>query len=557
MTPSNLRSPSRLALLLIVLVAAAVVGSACAGSSSDHGHDDDHGHGEEHGDHQDEADHHEDGDHHDEADHHQDGDHHHDEGESWAVTVWGDHFEIFPETDALVAGEAAGSHVHVTILDGFAPLTEGRVDIILTRSGDEQVFSASEPIRPGIYQIDVAPTETGDYDLSFRVAAASGEEMISGGRVRVGTDDDPGGLIEDSGHAEHVPASEPESFLKEPQWNTEFATEWVREGSFARSLEGLAVARPAAGGEAWITAPVEALVQPTPWPYVGQPFDAGETIFRLAPSVPAARSLAELQADVDAAQQELAAADSRLARLEKLLEVEATSVREVEDARTRAGVAKARHDASRADLEAARAARQGRVSSAALRITAPFPGRMAAIEATPGASAAAADRLARLVRTDVVWLSVALPPSAASEVSAGISGIVLGDAHRVSGDEARLVSVAPGVDPDTGKLDVLVEIPGETVPLGSTWNAQILLASDEQGIVIPTSALVDDGGESVVYLQLGGESFVRQPVDVTARQGDRALVEGLLPGQRLVTQGGDSIRRSSLMASGAGHGHVH
>lgn len=528
-------------LVLNLVLALALFGLfAACGEKSEHGHEDQHSHDDEHG-HEDEH------------------------GESWSVTAWGERYELFPEIDGLVAGEVAEAHTHVTILDGFAPLTDGTVSIVLTGSGgDEQTFSTTEPIRPGIYQIEVAPRASGEFDLAFRVETAAGDETIPGGRVRVGTADKPGGLVSApsllSGPA-GTTGTEPVSFLKEPQWQDTFATAWVREGTFARSLEGLAEARPAAGGEAWITAPVEALVEARPWPYVGQAFDAGETIFRLAPSVSPARSLAGLEADVDAARQELDAAESRLARLEQLLEVEATSDREVEDARTRVGVAKARHDAARSDLDAARAAREGRGGGSALQVKAPFAGRVAAVEATPGAAAAASEKLARLVRTDVVWLSVALPPDAASKLSKGFAGVMLGDSHLISGDEARLVSVAPGVDPATGKLQVLVEIPGETpggrVPLGSTWDAQILLDSDVPGIVIPTSALVDDGGETVVFLQLGGESFVRQSVDVVARQGDRALVNGLVPGQRLVTLGADSIRRSSLMASGAGHGHMH
>jgi hypothetical protein len=61
----------------------------------------------------------------------------------------------------------------------------------------------------------------------------------------------------------------------------------------------------------------------------------------------------------------------------------------------------------------------------------------------------------------------------------------------------------------------------------------------------------------VVYLQLSGESFARQEVDVLERQGDRLLVDRLVAGQRLVDSGGEAIRRSSLMASGEAHGHVH
>jgi hypothetical protein len=46
-------------------------------------------------------------------------------------------------------------------------------------------------------------------------------------------------------------------------------------------------------------------------------------------------------------------------------------------------------------------------------------------------------------------------------------------------------------------------------------------------------------------------------VEVVARQGAVALVEGLVAGQRLVTRGGDAIRRAALMSSGEAHGHMH
>ena len=93
--------------------------------------------------------------------------------------------------------------------------------------------------------------------------------------------------------------------------------------------------------------------------------------------------------------------------------------------------------------------------------------------------------------------------------------------------------------------------------LGSTVAAQILSTEELSGVVVPASALVDDGGVTVAYLQLSGESFVRQEVTVLERQGDRVLVDHLVPGQRLVTRGGDAIRRSSLMSSGEAQGHVH
>jgi len=107
-------------------------------------------------------------------------------------------------------------------------------------------------------------------------------------------------------------------------------------------------------------------------------------------------------------------------------------------------------------------------------------------------------------------------------------------------------------------VTVLLEAPSTAgLTLGTVLNAQVLLSETREGIVVPASALVDDGGVSVVYLQLSGESFARQEVEILERQGERVLVAGLTPGQRLVTRGGESIRRSSLMAGGGAHGHIH
>ena len=86
---------------LSAALAALLGATAC--SERDHGPGADHDHGSESHDHAEAA-----------------------EGpEPWAVTAWGDRYEIFPEVDPLVAGRAAESHTHVTTLADFSPLTEG------------------------------------------------------------------------------------------------------------------------------------------------------------------------------------------------------------------------------------------------------------------------------------------------------------------------------------------------------------------------------------------------------------------------------------------------
>ena len=80
------------------------------------------------------------------------------EGDSWAVTAWGDRFEIFAETDGLEVGATSIAFTHVTVLDGFAALTEGTVSVVLLGAGGgETVFSIDRMTRPGIFSVQGGP----------------------------------------------------------------------------------------------------------------------------------------------------------------------------------------------------------------------------------------------------------------------------------------------------------------------------------------------------------------------------------------------------------------
>ena len=488
--------------------------------------------------------------------------------EAWTVTALGERFEVFPEIDALEVGHAAMAHTHVTRLADFGPLVEGTVEIVLVDGEGEQVFRAGESADPGHFLVEVTPRRTGEADLLFRIDDGAGIEEIPAGRVRVGAADQPEGLIQ----APELPAGsdggEPVAFIKEQQWQGRFATAWVEEGHLALSVSGVATFRPPAGGESTVTAQVDGVVQPPggarSWPFVGRRVERDAPLFRVVPLVASERSLATLEGELEALAVELESARSRSTRLRELLALEAVSEREVEETGVRARTLEARHRAAERDLESARSSREGGAEGAGISLKAPFSGRIAAVSTTPGATVAAGDALARLVRTDVVWIEVALPPQDARRLAAaGLRGVVLDDPESgpVRIDEGlSLVSVSPELSPRTGTVTVLVEAPGLAgtgFALGSTVAAQVLMAGEESGIVVPASALVDDGGVPVVFLQLSGEDFQRQTVTVLGRQGDEVLVGGLAPGQRLVTRGGDAIRRSSLMASGEAHGHVH
>ncbi len=490
------------------------------------------------------------------------------EDASWSVTAWSEHYELFAETDPLIAGREAPSHAHFTYLPDFSALDEGSVTGILRApDGREESFLAPKPLRAGIFNVVFKPAREGTYDLIFRVGNRKASEDISAGRVRVGSEASPGNLVELPPGApdEKTSAGEPVGFLKEQQWRAEFATEWAEEGTLKRELRASGTVLPSAGGEATLTAPADGVVTAAGWPHPGLDVGKGTPLFVLTPRVSADQSLAGLRADVTELEAELGTAQTRLRRLRDLLAVEATSGREVEEAEARVKGLEARLEAARRNRAAALAVRGGAAAGPeSFRIASPIAGRVAEVAVSPGQFVSAGTPLGRVVRTSPVWIELAFQPDQAAALSsqapAGLS------VRRWAGEEPfliqpedlRLVSRAPEVG-SNGMVPVILELRKgvDLLRLGSRVEAGVMLPEDLTGILIPASSLIDDSGIEVVYVQLGGESFDRREVQVEARQGPHALVRGIAAGERIVTKGGNAIRRSSLLGSGAVEGHVH
>ncbi|HEX6903854.1 MAG TPA: efflux RND transporter periplasmic adaptor subunit [Thermoanaerobaculia bacterium] len=489
------------------------------------------------------------------------------EAESWAVTAWSEHYELFAETDPLIAGQEAPSHAHFTYLPDFSALNEGTVTGILRGAdGGEETFLSPKPLRAGIFNVIFKPAREGTYDLVFRVRNAKASEDIPAGRVRVGSAASPGGLAAPPPNApdEKAATGAPVGFLKEQQWRTAFATEWAREGALKQGLRVSGTVRPSAGGDAALTAPVDGVVTAARWPHPGLDVGRGTPLFVLTPRVSADQSLAELRADVTALEAELGTAQARLKRLEDLLAVEATSRREVEEEEARVKGLQARLEAARGKSAAAVAIRGGGAGPESFRIVSPIAGRVAEVAVSPGQFVAAGAPLGRVVRTSPVWIELALQPDQAAALSSQApAGLALRrwageEPFVIQGEDLRLVSRAPEVA-SAGTVTVILEVRRgvDQLRLGSRVEADVLLPGELSGIVVPASSLVDDSGIEVIYVQLGGESFDRREVQVAAREGALVLVRGIVAGERIVTQGGNAIRRSSLLGSGTVEGHVH
>ena len=124
--------------------------------------------------------------------------------------------------------------------------------------------------------------------------------------------------------------------------------------------------------------------------------------------------------------------------------------------------------------------------------------------------------------------------------------------------DGRLVYIASVIDPDSRTLQVRYDVPNHHGVLRVDMFADVLIETGvkENALAVPIEAVVDDNGETVVYVQKGGESFARRSVSVGLREGDLVEVErGLSPGDRVVTKGAYLLRLSTLSGSIQGHHH--
>jgi RND family efflux transporter MFP subunit len=124
----------------------------------------------------------------------------------------------------------------------------------------------------------------------------------------------------------------------------------------------------------------------------------------------------------------------------------------------------------------------------------------------------------------------------------------------------RLVFIGGVVDPDSRTVAVRYEVDNEENLLRVGMFADVMIETDrrENAFVVAEEAVVDDSGETIVYVQTGGESFERRPVQLGIRDGnDVEIRRGLAGGERVVIEGAYAIRLSTLTGGVPEHHHHH
>jgi len=246
-------------------------------------------------------------------------------------------------------------------------------------------------------------------------------------------------------------------------------------------------------------------------------------------------------------------------RLERLLAIEAIAAKRVVDAISRERLAQAELNAAEQRAATYHGATGG------IPLKSPIAGTVVAVSGSPGAAVAAGQTIVHVVALDKLWLDAQVPetelarfisPSGAFFRIDGAAGATVLEVGR----NARLVAFGGLVDKDTRTVPAILEFdnPGGALRAGMNLQARLFTGRSLKGVAIPVSALVDDGGQSVAYVQKEGESFERRMVEAGPRDGDWvAIKSGIASGERVVHRGAYQVRLAASQPAVAGHGHAH
>ncbi|MGY6274241.1 efflux RND transporter periplasmic adaptor subunit [Methylomonas sp. MgM2] len=173
-------------------------------------------------------------------------------------------------------------------------------------------------------------------------------------------------------------------------------------------------------------------------------------------------------------------------------------------------------------------------------ITTPIAGVIQSLDVRAGMTLNQGQSLARINGLGTVWLEVAVPEAQVTGLHVGDSAKVRLTAFPARDFYGRVFEIVPTLNPGSRTGRVRIELPNPGQFLRPGQSAQVLLtsASEEQGLAVPTEAVIRTGKRSLVMVALEQGRYRPQEVRLGREIGNKTvIVAGLKPGQEIVSSG--------------------
>ena len=194
--------------------------------------------------------------------------------------------------------------------------------------------------------------------------------------------------------------------------------------------------------------------------------------------------------------------------------------------------------------------KQKRSADGSFQLVAQQAGRILHDQFIVGEYVEAGYELMVIADESTMWVEARVAPGVAGKINVGNSAEILLDKQRLS---AKVIQLHHTLDEVTRTSAVRIEVANDNDQLhaGMFVNALIITSNKNRALQIPEAAVLrsSDGDWQVMVEQEGAGEFKGVEVEVKSVSNGNAVIEGIEPGTRVVTQGAFFIQ-SELAKSG-------
>ena len=386
--------------------------------------------------------------------------------------------------------------------------------------------------------------------------------------VRIGSIETPE-PVEPAEETEAAGADGTVSFLMEQQWLIRMKLAQAESALLAPQVRAVGRVVPAPRHHAVVAPPVGGIVSTSALPQLGQRIRQGEIVARVteSPTAAEAASLRVEQTRVEAerrrltearveASERLSFARSDAERARRLLERGAYSQRQADQAETESRSA----GANLAAMDAELAALESDAVAMTYDVRSPISGTVVQLSKRAGERVGAGEAILEVIDTATVWLEAPVFERDLDSLSERPMATFTTPAF--PGREFRAATVIDAgdvIDEGTRAAMFVFEVPNPDglLRVGMQANVRMDAGTPSPTLTVPPEAVLDNEGQKIVYVLLSGETFQRRTVTVGDEYGDRiAILSGLEPGDRVVTQGAYQLKLQELEPADPG-AHTH
>ena len=192
----------------------------------------------------------------------------------------------------------------------------------------------------------------------------------------------------------------------------------------------------------------------------------------------------------------------------------------------------------------------------------PLAGTVVGVSVVAGVFVEPGQELVHLVDLARLWLEARIPETDLGRVDGARGAWFEVDGYETTTDVpgAALVSTGGVVDPVSRTVPLVFEVanPDGRLRVGAFATVHLPLGEPVRTLAVPASAVLEERGLEVVYVQVEGEAFERRVVRTGVRDaGWVAIASGLEAGEYVVVEGAFAVKLAASAAALPAHGHAH